>query len=177
MPRALALAFATLVLAACGGGAAGQGSSTPAAPAPTVAPTSSAACGEGASLALEGASPVGRTFHAGDTLKVSVLYEGPGCKMLGGVFHGYYGPDTRWYKQTCAPRCTGRVPYSFLAPAAQLTTAGGTFDAVADVASAGSPDYARRPPVDGFTLCDIELSMNDGVFAGRHFEQTIGNPC
>ena len=105
-----------------------------------------------------------------------VRYVAPGCKRLEVRFDGNYAPDTARYKTTCVAPCTV-ADASFSAPSAQLDTTEGTIDAVADTTLSDEPNFAERPPVEGFTLCDVELTVNDGVFAGRHFDRTIGHPC
>lgn len=161
------------------------------APAPTEANASappSHACGDGASVAVVGATPIGRTYHDGDSLKLSISYVGPGCKSSTVNIEGYFATGTPMYHYWCvapAPQqptlasCRGGQFVGAWAVSDQVPLPSETGTVSFDV-----PASSIRPapgssvsPIEGFTVCSVQVELNEARFPGHVFDQTIGTPC
>ncbi len=182
MTRQLIFTAATLTLGvlACSCGsktltsASSRASASPALPSPAAA--ASARCGDGASARVA-ASPVGRSYHDGDTLSITVDFTAPGCKEIAASFGGFHAPGSPWYKHQCFPSCGGRVSSVFQSSAVPLQAASGETTLVAKTGTFPPPDFSSPPDLEGFTLCVVHVLLDDGVFGGRSYQQDIGTSC
>jgi hypothetical protein len=133
-------------------------------------------CGSDISLIVTGESPIGRSYHDGDQLSVRLRYHTPGSKELGAIFDGIHTDGSPWYEYWCITpgtlltACTedrinsmlidsgtDAIPLSGDDGEVTITTKGGTFPPT---------ELDSEPPLEGFTLCRVSITLDDGVDEG-----------
>jgi len=146
-------------------------------------------CGDGASVSLVGPSPIGRTFHDGESPSFSLDYTAPSCTRVHlASFEGYHSPGSPSYNRLCVELrpewnyyCRSERLFSefFIADEVALSPKGGTVTLPLIAANftlrTPPPDtlFVLSPlssasifvdihPLEGFILCHVLVRFADG---------------
>jgi hypothetical protein len=158
----------------------------PASTSNTTPVADAAACGDGAAVTLVGASPAGHTYHAGDTLTIQFQYAGPGCKSSTVRLDGFHTGDSPMYQYWCvapAPpqntvaKCRGGKFVGSWAVSDEVPLTSGTITVVIPESKVLPSPGANVEPVEGFTVCEIVVGLDEARFPGHVYQQTFGAPC
>lgn len=140
---------------------------------PTAPPPPSQLCGEQISVSPAGASPIGRSFHDGETLSLTIDYSAPGCTAVAGAFYGFHAAGSPFYTYWCATHdfpyrasmcANGRFQTSFSAWGIPLPAASGTLTLDAEVGVYPPLDLSSIAPLEGFKLCYVDLSFDGHAY-------------
>jgi hypothetical protein len=132
--------------------------------------------GNEVALEVTGDTPIGRTFTSGDEIVLALHDRAPACKWLVAIMNGYHAPgsprheywcinpgtlrttcDTRGINSTVIDAGTTNIVLSADEGDVVISTAGGSFP----------PDALNsEPPFEGFTLCHVAITLDDGVDQG-----------
>ncbi len=163
-------------------------------PEPPPTPTPEPICGEAASLSLTSASPVGRTFHAGDQLRLDIAYDAPSCTGAGATLYGFARTGTPIYtywcidhaKQISPGRCSPKhLEEALSIDAVRLSASNGVVTLIGipgPFPPTTTEQLGADPPIEGFTPCSLHIVLDDGRFGGTAFVRDIGayipgEPC
>ena len=151
----------------------------PALAVPTAAPpVSEPAVCRSATYTVVGTSPIGRRYLEGDTLELTIAYTTDGCTEVSGVFDGFHSPGSPQYEYFCPTSCGARLRSRFAyVPQARLSASSGTATIRAQLGSLPPVNLSAPPNIDGFTLCQVSVTFNDGKFGGSYVNQPLGAPC
>jgi hypothetical protein len=121
-------------------------------------------------------SPVGRLYRAGDHLSVTLQFTAPGCKFASAEFDGEYEAGSPRYKQVCHKQCGSSISAVFGSPEVPLSAGSGS---VVIEAASGFPPVPLDPTssdVEGFRVCAVNVTFNDGVIGGTFDNIRLGTP-
>jgi hypothetical protein len=144
-------------------------------PAPTHGPDTPAL--------IETPWPMGRLYHDGDDLVITISYVvPPEMKNVSAAFHGVHGPGSPWFEHWCTQTpppasCARDISSGFDTEVLPLT---GTTGIITLRAIVGSfpPESAGSPPsLEGFVVCDVAVIFDDGVWGGALVRQELGEGC
>jgi hypothetical protein len=149
--------------------------------AATPTPQAAVGCAKDASVSVVD-SPIGRLFHDGERLTVTLVYDTPSCNHVGGEVLGRHAAGTEWYQFLCksspasATCATGYVASHYLLPQYAIAPSG-TVTLEVNPGTTAPHDLSSVPRLEGFTPCSIRITFNDGAFGGSHYDYDIGAPC
>jgi hypothetical protein len=146
--------------------------------ADTLTPTPVLAVGCAAGISLSPASDdIGRVYHSGETLSVTINYTAPGCRDASASFDGEYVADSPRYRQVCRHQCGDSIPWSFDSEQFPLDGPTGTVTIKAALQRLfATPEANQVDPLEGFRLCRVTVTFNDGVIGGTTYKSVMGSP-
>jgi hypothetical protein len=122
-------------------------------------------------------------------LSLTLEYHAPGCKELVAIFDGRHGAGSPWYEYWCIDpgfllsSCsneflnstiidsgTDRIPLSGSDGTVTIATHGGSFPPMT---------LSSEPSLEGFRLCHISITIDDGIHegGGPDATMTLGDGC
>jgi hypothetical protein len=151
----------------------------PATPTPVpfevvVAVSGPSGCGDDVSLTLDAHTPLGETFVYETTIITHVWYRAPNCTRASVQLRGFHHPQSAWYEYWCVRDdplqiCTEKgIPSFITSEPRELTEQEGHVGFRTIQGPWRGPwSLSSRPNFNGFTLCAIDVTLNDGVYASH----------
>lgn len=127
-------------------------------------------------------TPFGRLYHDGGRVPLTVTYNTPGCRKVGGILYGTHGVGSPWFTYWC-------ISHAGSAPCAPDHLSGVLNFADQDIAASGTvtldvvpgtfppANLSSRPTVEGFTPCFARIIFTDGIIGGTYHEYDVGTRC
>ncbi len=142
---------------------------------------------------IDGMPERGRIYREGEELAITIAHDTPGCRQMYVEFEGLFEVGSPGFNHFCDALeqeareavCDESIPSSFWsAPLSFSETTGKlTLTAVPGTSPAADPS---SPPasvttspdsIEGFKLCSITISVNDGVKNGSRSSQRVHVDC
>lgn len=133
-------------------------------------------CAAGISVTALTTDAIGRVYHAGDTLSIAMRYAAPGCKSASAEFRGVYLAGSPHYKQTCVHQCGHAISAGFGSPEVALDGPSGVVTIPAAAGFPPTPIAGSSDQLEGFQLCGVTVTFNDGVIGGTFYDTVVGTP-
>jgi len=129
----------------------------------------------GANAVVEAvAPPFGRVFHRRDELAVDLSYDALGCRNVSVTFEGEYLAGSPRYESYCGRQCGTSIGSRYDSGQVELVGTSGTVtvgERDGPFPKASSRDASS---LEGFRLCRLIITLNDGALGGSFYETTIG---
>jgi hypothetical protein len=118
--------------------------------------------------------PFGHVFHRSDEVAIDLFYDAPGCRNVSVTFEGEHLAGSPRYESYCGRQCGTSISSRYDSGQVELNGTSGTLTVLKRDGPFPRTSDREANSLEGFRLCSLIITLNDGALGGAIYETMVG---